>query len=191
MGLFSSTPTVSAGPTTMTELQQAVMQPLTQSDMNLWTPSGKACCFADAEELAFRIRQLEIVNYAVEVLSSQLVKDPSSIDYEILQKIVMEYRDADRVKAPNHDWRLLSGDDDTFKGADARYNAFKEFERYFMDKAGASRDATHTEFTNFLIRFKKARDTLVNKYIVPKCKSDMSGGGSRSYRRPVSRRHYY
>lgn len=178
-----------------------------RKDAPLYTKTGKACCWADSGEYAFRLRQLEIINYAIKTLAEETWKDASSMPkFQDLHNRIMSYEDVDGNPADNHDWSLLS-EDPTFlpQVGDVKINRFKEFQQYFLRKAGASKEQMKADFEDYMVKFINIRDSLM-KMLAQKCEGQSGGawhsgydqdsylsGGSPGFqrRRPISRKGYY
>lgn len=133
---------------------------ITQQEQSLYTKSGKQCCWQDAEEYAFRLRQLEIINHAISVLSAETWKDPKMINFKQLQESAMTYIDVNGRPADNHDWSLLA-EDSSLSSIELEKNRFKQFEDYFMDNAGASPTENLQQFNTFLTLFIRLRDGIM------------------------------
>ena len=194
MGLFGSDATdATVDPTidalSVAELQNAAITPISTDETQLYSKSGKACCWADSELYAFRLRQLEIINYAIQVMSSELWKDTRLFTTAFandLQQKVMNYKDVDGRPVDNHGWDLLA-EDKTFLNEEYGVNRFKEFRDYFIQNAGASKEKMKEDFERFLVLFVRYRDILI-RLMFNSCTAQ-SGGGSRNKRRHgVSRR---
>jgi len=190
MGFGDSEPQVALGPSpdemNSQELQQASIAPITTDEAALYTRTGKACCWADSGEYAFRLRQLEIINHAIKTLAEETWKDPEMISsFQALHREVITYKDVDGNEADNHDWSIVA-EDLTFKPMELRVNRFKEFEDYFATKGGASKAQMKTDFENYMTIFIRIRDSLM-QLMAQKCTESMTGGGRRK-RYGVSRR---
>jgi len=172
------------------ELQAASVAPLSPAEHALFTKSGKACCWTDAGEYAFRLRQLEIMNYAIQTLAKELWKDPNLINFQALHQDASTYRDVDGHPADNHDWSLIA-EDATFKPMELAMNRFKEFEQYMTMKAGADARVMKNDFENFLALFIRIRDSLL-KLMSPNrlCPQSMAGG-SKWKQQDYRHHHYY
>lgn len=177
MGADSSTPT---NPTTT--IDDASMAPITEEEAAVVTePEGKQCCFKDANELELRLRQVQIINHAIKVLSQELTKTAGNINFKFLHSSVIDIRDPEGKrytedssrleklgrKEQGFDWSLLS-EDEAFKPLELDYNRFKEFELYFQNKPNATQEEMKANFDAFLILFMRLRDALL-KIMSDKC----------------------
>jgi hypothetical protein len=174
------------------ELQEASIAPITTDEAALYTKTGKACCWADSGEYAFRLRQLEIINHAIKTLAEETWKDAEMISsFQALHRNVMTYKDVDGNEADNHDWSIVA-EDLTFKPMELRVNRFKEFQEFFATKAGESKQQIKKDFENYMTIFIRIRDSLM-KRMAEQCSESAQKGGGRRYnkRKPVSRRTYY
>lgn len=188
MGIFSSTPEDTTDMVSAQQLQEASMAPLTKSEAELYTKSGKMCCWTDSAEYAFRLRQLEIINYAISVLSQETWKDPEMINFQQLLRDTMSYKDVDGNEADFHDWSLLA-EDTTFKPIELKENRFKEFQDYFVTRAGASKSDMKRDFENYMTLFIRLRDGLM-QIMTKQCAEATSGGARRRrYGSQVTRRY--
>jgi hypothetical protein len=144
------------------QLQEATVAPISDKEANqLFTRAGKACCWKDANEYAFRLRQLEIINYAVQTLSKGLYPDPQYIDFKRLHDETLNYLDVNDKPADNHEWTLIS-EDLTFKGMREEHNLFKDFETYFDTNAGKGPADMKKDFESIYLRnFLRLRDGLI------------------------------
>ncbi len=142
---------------------------------------GKRCCFEDAQVLEIRLRQIQICNHAVKVLSTELNKLAESIDFPALHSSVMQARGVDgktpkeeprfaynEREPPGFAWSLLS-EDESLKALEHPINRFKQFETFFQQKTGGR---TNSEmkmlFEQYLIDFIRIRDALI-KMIAEGC----------------------
>lgn len=146
--------------TDIQQLQDASVAPITEEEAGLYTKTGKACCWTDSGEYAFRLRQLEIMNYAVKTLAEETWKDAEMINFQALHRQILTYKDVDGNEKDLHDWSLLS-EDVTFKPIELPANRFKEFENYFQKKAGAAKKDQKEDFENFMTLFIRIRDGLM------------------------------
>src|SRR5690242_18667507 len=94
---------------------EVVVEPPTQDENLLYTRTNKSCVFQDSAELAWRIRQLEIINWAVQVLSKELCRPVDQINYKWVANTAMVYEDVDGHTTDDHDWSIVSRDS-TFTG---------------------------------------------------------------------------
>lgn len=168
------------------QLQQASLAPITEEEAALYTRSGKACCWTDSGEYAFRIRQLEIINYAIKRLAEETWKDADMINFQELQRDVMTYKDVDGNEAENHDWSLVA-EDTTFKPLELRVNRFREFQDYFVGHAGASKTSMKQDFEHFMTLFIRLRDGLLD-IMAKQCAEAVGGGRRRTGQRLTRRR---
>lgn len=169
------------------DLQEASIAPITTEESALYTRTGKACCWADSGEYAFRLRQLEIINHAIKTLAEETWKDADMMrNFQRLQQDVMTYRDVDGNEAVNHDWSIIA-EDLTFKPMELRVNRFKEFQEYFTTKAGTPKEQMKKDFENFMTIFVRIRDSLI-QMLARQCSENVQGGGSRRQRQHISRR---
>jgi hypothetical protein len=156
--------------------------------------SNVMCTWADSGVYKFRLRQLEIINHAIEELSEELWKDKnlfSSKKAQELQLKVINYKDIDNQPSPNHNWELVS-EDPFFYNKEARKNRFKEFENYFMTSGGRDASKMYDDFQNFLNIFTINRNDLMTE-LAESCKPPQSGGrwlGRGGGRRPISRKYH-
>lgn len=205
MGLFGSSAAevppeqvpeqVTVDETSMAELQNAAISPITQQETQLYDRTGKMCCWADSGLYAFRLRQLEIMNHAIHELTEELWRDVDHFTAEKvaeLQQKAMAYKDIDGKPSDNHGWDLLA-EDETFFNKEYRINRFREFRDYFITKSGASKQTMKEDLDRFLILFVRYRDILI-RLMSEQCTQQGGGRGGRSRqyggrrRRPVSRR---
>lgn len=182
MGIWGDTPETPPLPAlpspdaNAAELQTASIAPITQEEAALYTRTGKRCCWADSGEYAFRLRQLEIINYAIRVLAEETWKDAEMItSFQELHRNVLTYHDVDGNEADNHEWSLLS-EDPTFKPMELRVNRFKEFEEYFSTKGGATKQQMKIDFENYMTIFIRIRAELI-KLMANQCIESQAGGG--------------
>ena len=146
---------------TIADLQNASIAPITPAETALWARAGKACCWKDAGEYSWRLRQLEIINHAIKILAQETWKDPLILNFKTLHQDVMNYKDVDGNDAEFHEWSLIS-DDVTFKPMELSQNRFKEFENYFQTKSGATNQKMKEDFDAFMLVFIRLRDGLMN-----------------------------
>jgi hypothetical protein len=178
MGFGASTPEEVAPDATVDQLQQAAVAPITEEEAALYTRSGKACCWTDSAEYAFRLRQLEIINYAIKTLAEETWKDPQMINFQDLHTDVMRYKDVNGDEADNHDWSLV-GEDSTFKPLERKFNRFREFQDYFITNAGKNKADMKHDFEDYMSVFIRIRDGLIQIMAKQCAEASASGGGRR------------
>lgn len=143
-------------------LNSASVQPISQAEAVLLTPTGKSCTFRDTGELAFRLQQLQLINHAIQTLSRELSRDPSSIDFTRLHQDAMSYKDADGKPVSGYSWRMLAEDVSAFPALESSINRFKEFEQYIMKKIGAPPSEMKKDMDFFMVIFIRLRDKLLD-----------------------------
>lgn len=143
-------------------LQAASTQPLTQKEVALLTPTGKSCTYKDSGELAYRLQQLQLLNYSIKVLSEELWKDPKDIDFPRLHQTAMSYKDVDGKPTSGYPWALLANDTDSFPALESSVNRFKEFEEYMSKNTAAPKADLKKQMEYFMIIFVRMRDRLLD-----------------------------
>ncbi len=143
-------------------LSTASVQPISQTEAVLLTPTGKSCTFRDTGELAFRLQQLQLINYAIQTLSKELVKDPNNIDFARLHQDAMSYKDVDGRPVGGYSWRILAEDVSAFPALESSINRFKEFEQYILKKVGAPPSEMKKDMDFFMVIFIRLRDKLLD-----------------------------
>ena len=150
------------GSSSEVEVDESIIRP---NEYVYYTPSGVQCVFKDSGEYAGRLRQLELINHAIQTLSSRLWMDPKLIDFEDLHRDTMTYKDVDGIPSPaTHPWSMLSRDD-SFRSGEQTINRFQEYEQYMVANAGADRVTMHLHMTNFLTLFIRWRNWLMGKML--------------------------
>ncbi len=143
-------------------LNTASAQPISQAEAALLTPTGKSCTFKDTGELAFRLQQLQLINYAVQVLSKELWKDAQLINFPLVIQDAITYKDLDGKPVAGYTWRMLSEDLVAFPALETSVNRFKEFEQYLSKKAGAPNSEMKKDLDFFMVIFIRLRDRLLD-----------------------------
>ena len=175
------------------ELQAASLAPITEAESTLYTPSGKACCWKDSEEFAFRLRQLALINHAISVLLRETWKDADAVtSFQSIHRDTMTFKNIQGNEEPGYEWTILSDDNTFTPEMEMDINRFKEFENYFLARGGASKDQVKKDFENFVIVFTRLRSWLMKK-MTEFCSVTQSGGRwmGNGGSRPISRRSMY
>jgi hypothetical protein len=131
----------------------------------LFTPAGAQCAWQDANEYAFRIQQLDIINHAILVLASilspEVTKDVNLLNFKDMQGKAMAYANAYNENDDIHPWTNIANDP-MFLDAGERTNIFQQFSDYFTENAGTSSDIQLKDFQKFVTRFIRIRDKIIS-----------------------------
>ena len=138
---------------------------LPQDENLLYTRLGKQCCWKDAGEYAWRIRQLEIINYAIQVLSYELYRKPlrDVTDVKTIIEKATNYRTVFGEPSEEHDWGLVSNDTQLFYDNRINTTQFKKFEKHLEDNRGASIEKHYSDLENYLNIFVALRNALIKR----------------------------
>jgi hypothetical protein len=129
----------------------------------LYTKAGKACCWQDSNDYAFRLKQLQLINYAIGVLSRDLYQTSiTNVPFKNTIEESMNYKNKVGSTEPGYEWSILSNDP-TYDAFGESFNVFTKFSTYIEDHGGASSDQQKRDLEGFLIKFTATRATLLEK----------------------------
>ena len=116
----------------------------------LYTTTGRECCFADSGVFEFRLRQLQMINHSIKILSSESFTSAES---------ALVYKDARGHPSDLHSWEMLTTDP-TFISRETAQNIFETFKDYI-----SSGDKTYQKqkYTEFLDKFINIRNSLMDQ----------------------------
>ena len=146
---------------TKKNLEKVLQKPFTEMEgelvENLY---GYECLWKDAGDFQFRIIQMDVINHAIQVLTSELWKPVGQINFQMLKTDAMTYRNAYGDIVADHPWGVLSSDR-LFTSITEKENDFRKFENYpaNLDTIGIERKLD--DFKAFLLLFRKLRDFLL------------------------------
>ena len=130
----------------------------------LFTKTGLQCAWQDAGEYKFRLSQLDLINYAIQVLTAELWKDVNQANYKQMFNDSMSYKDADGNSDDQHDWEKLTADP-VFINPSKRTNTFQEYADYFTKNSGKDTASMRKDFTDFVTEFTNLRTTVMQKML--------------------------
>ena len=139
-------------------LDEVLNAPITEKEAALYTPAGKSCCWQDAEEYAFRLRQLQLINHAINILARETWKSADLINFAQVHSEILTFPDGNALL---YSWSILANDP-LFKPMELPYNRFKEFALFFQNRGGASKIEIKAQFETYLTLFMRIRDSLLS-----------------------------
>jgi len=126
----------------------------------LYTPEGKKCCFDEAGRFKWRLRQIEIMNRAILLLSQELSRPDNQIDFQGVTQDILNYTDGFGNQSSDHDWTIVSSDI-SLQSPSELQNKFADFEQYYDSNVIKSSQDIKTDFEHFLTAFILSRDFLI------------------------------
>ena len=126
----------------------------------LYTAEGKKCCFDEAGRFKWRLRQIEIMNRAILLLSDELSKQDSQIDFQGVSQDILSYTDISGNQPPSHDWTIVASDI-SLQSRSELQNKFAEFEQYFDQNVLKGPSDIKKDFEDYLTAFILSRDFLI------------------------------
>ena len=129
------------------------------TEAKLYAVSERACQWKDANEYAFRLRQIELLNFTIKTLSQDIWKAADQIDFQRLHKESMAYKNAYGKDDQVHNWEILAKDP-LFVPADDEVTYFASYADYFVKNSGAPVAVNKENFEQYLKQFIKLRDRL-------------------------------
>lgn len=129
----------------------------------LYTKIGKACCWADARDFEYRMRQMQMMNYAIAILSRDLYQNVATLNAKNTINEAMEYKDSAGNPVPGYDWRNLSEAEGFSTDYDKEANVFRRLETFVDTHQGLSNDELKKELTEILKEIIKARAVRAEK----------------------------
>lgn len=148
-------------------------RPESAEEANLYENAKYQCTWSDANEYSFRLRQVELINFLIRYLSSELFKGEDEINFEIVHEKSMVYENAFGDGDKVHNYEILS-DDPLFIPQDKKITFFEEYKTKLLAvNAGADNKTKKREFKKYLSTFIRVRDRLVI-YMFKNCKSKVS-----------------
>ena len=134
--------------------------PKTAAEALLFTKSGVECMWNDTNEYSFRLRQIELLNYAVRIIAADIWREAEQIKFDVVHKDSMSYKSAFNVSDASHSWNILS-EDPLFMDPSTQTTFFKDYQNYFLNSAGSSVEVNKANFQKFLLSFIRLRDLLL------------------------------
>jgi hypothetical protein len=148
-------------------------RPESAEEAKLYENANYACTWSDANEYSFRLRQVELINFLIRYLSSELFKNADNIQYNIVHEKSMIYKNAFDEEDLVHNYEILS-QDPLFIPQDKKITFFEEYKtKLLVVNAGSDNETKKREFQAYLSTFVRVRDRLVI-YMFKNCKSKVS-----------------
>lgn len=145
-----------------------VDNPESATEAQLYKVSKNICQWKDANEYAYRLRQVELLNFTIRFLSRALCKGAENTEeYQKIHTESMQYLNAFQKGDEVHNWEILAKDP-LFIPADREETFFSTYEKYFEKNSGASKEIHQDRFDQFLRQFIRLRDRLM-QYLGKHC----------------------
>jgi hypothetical protein len=146
-----------------------VKNPENALESKLYESSKFICQWQDASEYSFRLRQVELLNFAIRVIARKLSQATEPEEYKELHGESMVYMNAFNRKDEDgeHKWEILSKDP-LFVPADREETFFAIYEQYMGENSGKTSEEYKSRFEQFLRQFIRLRDRLI-QYLGKNC----------------------
>jgi len=134
----------------------------------LFTRTAQRCAYDDANEYGFRLAQLQLINYAIMVMTDELWKPVDVANYKQMHVDSMSYRDAhgrtdsELGLGEAHNFQILTRDP-LFLEKSQTETYFKQYEDYLKDNAGAKASELREGFKQHVTTFKNLRDAVIKE----------------------------